>query len=242
MVDEIEHVVKKYPSIEEIRFMDDIFTLDNLRVIEICKEMINRGIKVKWRAEGRTFPTTPEMIQWMDKAGCIMLSFGVETGSQKLLNEVGKNQTIEQIQNAFQTVYKYSSNIEPEMFFILGLPNETKETVDESIALIKSIIDFSGKPLALTSARCLEIYPGTDIYEIAKQKGMITDDYWLTNPKTPKYLEHDLNWLAKQRNRILFANWTYPGVASVTKFLIKKQMWRPRKIYNVIRPYIKGLN
>jgi len=242
MVDEIEHVLKKYPNIEEIRFMDDIFTLDNQRVIEICKEMINRNIKVKWRAEGRTFPTTPEMIKWMDKAGCIMLSFGVETGSPKLLKEVGKNQTVEQIKNAFKTVYQYSKNIEPEMFFILGLPNETEETVNESIKMVKEIIDFSGKPLALTTARFLEIYPGTDIYEIAKQKGMIEDDYWLTNPRTPIYFEQSEQWLTKQRYRILFANWTHPGIKSVTKFLIKKQMWRPRKIYNVIRPYLKGEN
>ncbi len=242
MVDEIEYVVKKYPSIEEIRFMDDIFTLDNKRVIDICKEIVRRKIKVKWRAEGRVYPTSPEMVQWMDKAGCIMLSFGVETGSPQLLEEVGKNQTVDQILNAFKTVYQYSDNIEPEMFFILGLPNESEKTVDESIDLVKKIIDFSGKPLALTTARYLEIYPGTDIYEIAQAKNMIDDDYWLTNPETPVYFEHTKDWLAKQRFKILFANWTYPGVRAVTKFLVRKQMWRPRKIYNVVRPYMKGLN
>jgi len=241
VVDEIEQVVKKYPKVNEIRFMDDTFTLNNQRVIDICKEMIKRNIQVKWRCSGRVFPVSLEMLKWMEKAGCIMVSFGVETGSTKLLQEIGKNQTIDQIYNAFKLVYE-NTKITPEMFFIIGFPNEDKTTIWETIILIKKIIDVSKKPLILTAARMLEIYPGTRIYDLAKNKGMIDDNYWLSNPKTPIYLEKSESWLKKQRNRILYANWTYAGFLPVVKLFIEKKMWKPRKIYNIIRPYLTGLN
>src|SRR3989344_2167706 len=241
VVDEIEFVIKKFPKINEIRFMDDTFTLDNKRVIEICKEMINRNINVRWRCSGRVNPTSVEMIKWMEKSGCIMISFGVETGSVRLLGEMGKNQTVEQIFNAFKIVYE-NSNITPEMFIILGLPNENKGTVDETIALIKRVIKVSKKPLILTAARILEIYPGTRIYSLTKSRGLIDDSYWLTNPKTPQFLEQTPKWLKHQRNRILFVNWTYAGLLPVVQLFFEKKMWKPRKIYNIIRPYLKGLN
>ncbi len=241
VVDEIESVIKKYPKINEIRFMDDTFTLDNKRVIEICKEMINRNIKVRWRCSGRVNPTSVEMIKWMEKSGCIMISYGVETGSVKLLKDMGKNQTVEQIINAFKIVYE-NSNITPEMFIILGFPDESLSTVNETIDLIKKVINISKKPLILTAARILEIYPGTRLYDLAKSRGLINDSYWLTNPKTPQFLEKSPKWLKHQRNRILFVNWTHAGILPVVKLFFEKKMWKPRKIYNILRPYFVGLN
>jgi radical SAM superfamily enzyme YgiQ (UPF0313 family) len=242
VVDEIEYVVKNYPKINEIRFMDDTFTLDNQRVIEICKEMIRRKIKVKWRCSGRVFPISGEMIKWMERAGCIMISFGVESGSPRLLREMGKNQTTDQIFNAFKIVYENSTKITPEMFLILGFPNENEESVNETISLIKRVISVSGKPLILTAARVLEIYPGTRLFNLAKEKGMIDDSFWLKSPKTPQYLERDPSWFKKQRNKILFVNWTYAGPLPVVKLFFERQIWRPRKIYNIIYPYLKGIN
>lgn len=241
VVDEIEYVLKKYPNVDEIRFMDDTFTLDNSRVIEICKEMLKRKIKVKWRCSGRVFPISAEMIKWMEKSGCIMISFGVETGSQRLLNDIGKNQTVDQIYNALKLVYQ-NSNITPEMFIILGLPGENEQSVNETINLIKRVIQVAGKPLNLTAARVLEIYPGTRIYDLAKKKNLISDDYWLKTADTPLYLEKNIEWLKKQRNKLLFANWTYAGIIPVIKLFFEKKMWKPKKIYNVIRPYLMGQN
>ena len=242
VVDEIESVIKKYPKIKEIRFMDDTFTLNNQRVVDICKEMVKRKINVKWRCSGRVNPISKEMIYWMEKAGCIMISFGVETGSQRLLDQIGKNQTVDQVVNAFKIVYENSKHITPEMFIILGFPGENEESVGETIALIKRIIDISHKPLILTAARVLEIYPGTRIYELAKSKGLVNDDFWLKEFYTPLYMEHDISWLKKQRNKILFTNWKHAGLWPIVKLFFEKQMWRPRKIYNVLRPYLKGIN
>lgn len=242
VVDEIEGVLKKYPSITEIRFMDDTFTLDNQRVIEICKEMIKRKINVKWRCSGRVFPLSAEMIRWMEKSGCIMISFGVESGSKKLLKDMGKNQTPDQIYHAFKTVYENSKKISPEMFIILGFPGENDSTVEETINLIKKVIKISKKPLILTAARMLEIYPGTRLYELAKKRKMIEDDYWLTNPETPLFKEQSASWIKNKRNKILFINWTSAGIISTLAFLIKKKAYSPKKIYNVIRPYLKRIN
>ncbi len=241
VVDEIEMVIKKYPKIDELRFMDDTFTLDNQRVIDICKEMVKRKIRVKWRCSGRVYPISAEMIKWMEKAGCIMISFGVETGSPRLLKDIGKNQTVEQVLNTFKIVYE-NSKITPEMFIILGFPGESETTVNETIDLIKKIIDLSGKPLNLTAARVLELYPGTRIYELAKKQGKIDDSFWLTHSETPLYIERSQKWLKKQRNRILYANWTHAGIFPVIKLFFEKKMWKPKKIYNIIYPYLRGIN
>jgi radical SAM superfamily enzyme YgiQ (UPF0313 family) len=181
------------------------------------------------------------MIKWMEKTGCIMISFGVETGSPRLLKAIGKNQTTDQIFNAFKMVYE-NSKITPEMFIILGFPGENEETVNETIALIKRIIGVAKKPLILTAARVLEIYPGTRIYDYAKEKNLIADTYWLTNPKTPLFLENSEKWLKSKRNKILFANWTHAGIFPVIKLFFEKKMWKPRKIYNILYPYLKGIN
>ena len=241
VIKEIEHLLLNYPNLEEIRFMDDNFTMNNDRVIEICKEMIKRKLKIKWRCSGRVYPLSKEMIKWLDKAGCIMIGFGVESGSQKLLNEIGKNQTREQIIDAYKTIYE-NSKITPDTFLIVGLPGENESTINETIDLIKKINKIGKKPLLLTAARMLEIYPGTKIYEIAKAKGMVNDDYWLKHSETPVYLEHDKKWLKKMRRRIILANWTSCGLLPIIKLFFQKRMWNPRKIYNILRPYIRGIN
>jgi len=170
-----------------------------------------------------------------------MISFGVESGSPRLLKFMGKNQTPDQIFNAMKIVYE-NSKITPEMFVILGFPGENEETVNETIHLVKRIIKVAKKPLILTAARMLEIYPGTRLYDIAKKRKMIDDNFWLESSETPLFKEKTPEWIKKQRNRILFVNWTYSGVLPVIKLFFEKKMYKPKKIYNILRPYIKGIN
>ena len=107
--------------------MDDTFTLNNQRVVDICKEMVKRKINVKWRCSGRVNPISKEMIYWMEKAGCIMISFGVETGSQRLLDQIGKNQTVDQVVNAFKIVYENSDNLREYRKSLNETPKHTRE-------------------------------------------------------------------------------------------------------------------
>ena len=90
VVEEIEYITKKYPWVEEIQFMDDTMTLDNARIINLCKEIVKRGIHLRFYCAGRVKPVSREMFYWMERAGFKEIQFGIETGSDKIMKSINK--------------------------------------------------------------------------------------------------------------------------------------------------------
>ena len=176
--EEIKYLIKKFPYLEEIHFLDDEFVCNNKRIIDLCKMMLKENIKIKWNCLGRASSINEELISWMKKAGCYEVIFGVESGSQRMLDGMGKRVKVEQIINAFEICKKYK--LETACLMIVGLPGENKESVNESIALAKKL-------KKVISPAILIVYPGTRVYEVAKEKGMMTDDYWLAEGLPPLY-------------------------------------------------------
>ena len=82
VVDEIEILVEKH-GVQHINFLDDIFTVEPERVIEICREILRRGIEVTWDSMTRVDSVNEDMAHWMRKSGCMFTSFGIETGDSK---------------------------------------------------------------------------------------------------------------------------------------------------------------
>lgn len=97
VIAEIEHIIKNFPNINRITFADDTLTLDEERIINICKEIIKRGInkKVKFLCMARIKPASEKMFGLMVKAGFIEIRFGIETGSAKMLKQIHKGITPE---------------------------------------------------------------------------------------------------------------------------------------------------
>jgi len=191
VVDEIEWLYKNH-NIEFFTFYDDIFTNDPKRVIKICKEIIKRKLKIRWYVETRVDRVSKEVFEWMKKAGCIMVQFGVESGSEKILRNVNKKITRKYIINAFKLAKEVG--LKTEMFLMVGNPGETKETIDET----KGLIDML-KPDVLV-AYLTRVLPSTRLYEMAKQKKLIDDDFWLTENVAPEYtVEHSLQELVLMR-------------------------------------------
>ena len=157
-VDEIEYCLDNY-KIDSFSFVDDTFTLVKKRVIEICDEISSRGMDITWVCWARANTLDREMLIKMKKAGCIQLSMGVESGSQKILNGVKKGTKLEQYKKYFKLLKEFG--FETRGSFMLGLPHETRES-------IKDTIDFS-KELALDRAffNICTPYPGTELYEQA---------------------------------------------------------------------------
>lgn len=225
VVDEIEFLLKKYPWVEEIDFLDDTIILDNNRMIDLCKEIINRNIKKNIYCQGRIKPVSLEMFEWMEKAGVIELRFGIETGSEKLLNSIHKGITKQDCINTFKLLKNYK--IKPVKFLIVGLPGEDEETIKETIEFTKALqriikMDFF-------AATPLWVYPGTEVYEIAKQKGMIDDSFWLTNKPCPLYTaEHSEEWLRKMSNKIVIESIIAQGKIYFIKKLFQKLISNPK--------------
>lgn len=222
VVDEIEYLVNNF-GVKHIQFMDDTFNLNNEWVVEICREILHRKIRCIFTCSGRVYPLSKEMIEWMEKVGFIGIGFGVESGAVDILKSMGKKFTKEQIKEA--TWLFLNSKIDASMYFIVGTPGETWATVDETIELIKEINKIRGKPLFLDSVNLMWIFPNTEVYRIAKERGFITDNFWLTDEKVKYFtVEHSIEKLELMAQKILWSNWLSMGYYYYFKNIFPKYL------------------
>jgi radical SAM superfamily enzyme YgiQ (UPF0313 family) len=155
IMDEISILYNKY-EVRSISFVDDCFTLKKSRVIEICDQIIKNNFKIKWSCLSNITTIDEPLLNKMKEAGCYKISFGVESGNQQLLDNVRKNQNLNQSKNIIKLTKK--TGIQTLAFFMIGLPGETKATVKQSKKLAKNINpDF-------ISISILCPLPGSDIY------------------------------------------------------------------------------
>jgi radical SAM superfamily enzyme YgiQ (UPF0313 family) len=119
-----------------------------------------------------------ETLRWMKKAGCYRIEFGVESGSPKILKNIGKSFTVEDARRTFRLCREVG--IRPYPYLLLGSPGETLETVERTISLMRDL-----KPDGITGVRPgLWILPNTDLYELSLRKGIITENDWLRSDET----------------------------------------------------------
>lgn len=169
VVDEIEYIVKKL-DIHEIYFLDPTFSIEQSRVIEICKEIIRRKLHVTWEAATRVDCVSPELLKWMKRAGCVRIQYGIESGDPRVLRILRKKITLPQIENAF--TWAKQEGLEILASFMLGCPGDTLETIERTI---KYAIKLDPDYIVFTIATIL---PGTDIQDLAIKKGVINKDLW----------------------------------------------------------------
>ena len=180
-VDQIERLFQK--GIRFFYFSDDTFTVNRKCVVKICRQIIDRKLDIAWNAISRVDHINEEILYWMRKAGCIQISYGVESGSPKIRKFLLKNISSAKIQTAFALTQQYG--IMARAYFIYGAPQEDWQTVQETIDLMRAI-----KPLS-TIFYILDIFPGTALYEDFKQRLGATDDIWLNRIEDIMYFETD---------------------------------------------------
>lgn len=146
---------------KSIRFIDDTFTINKRRVIELCELMIKENIDVEWACLSRTDNIDRELVQWMYKAGCKRIYFGMESGSQRMLDLYKKNLDVQQAQEAF-TICR-EENVEAAAFFMSGHPAETQEDFEKTVEFAKN------SDLHFASFNPLTPYPGTPMFEQMKE-------------------------------------------------------------------------
>ncbi len=169
-----------------IRFFyvsDDTFTINAKRVIDICKKLIQTKMDIQWAAISRVDMINADILYWMRKAGCIQISYGVESGSEKIRKLLGKNISHQQIRQAFELTQKYG--IMARAYFIYGCPQESWQTIAETIDLMEVI-----KPLSAIFY-ILDVYPGTALYDDYKKREKVSDDIWLKRIEDIMYFETD---------------------------------------------------
>jgi len=189
VVDEVESYYRKL-GFRNFKFTDDAFNIIPQRAIDICKEIFNRNLKIKFSITTRADKVTEELVLWLKKAGCTYASFGVESGSEKVRKIINKNLSLNSIIKAFNLYKKYK--IPSTLFLMVGNPGETNETIIKTVALLRLI-----KPLKFEISLAM-VFPGTQLYELAKKQGFVNDKFWLTNRPPPFYtFENSLRTLKK---------------------------------------------
>ena len=161
VVDEIEHMVEKYDT-KGIYFREDNFTILKKRVGLICDEIKSRGIEIEWICQSRVKPLDEEVIKKMADAGCKSVWFGVESGSQKILDMLNKGITLSDIKRAFDIYKKYG--IKRGASVMIGIPGESLDDIQKTRDLINEI-----KPDYVFWNPFLGI-PGSEIYDEIKDR------------------------------------------------------------------------
>jgi radical SAM superfamily enzyme YgiQ (UPF0313 family) len=160
-------LAEKY-SISHIVFYDSSFSMDPKRVEAICRTILDRSLKVSWRARIRPGSLTESLAKLMRKAGCIALGIGVESGSQRLLDVLEKSCTLAEIEDTFQITK--DAGIWTVGYFMLGIPGETKEDSYNTIEFAKKL-DPDWALFSIATP-----LPGTKLFEITKDN-VITRDW-----------------------------------------------------------------
>jgi len=185
VVEEIKFLIDNY-GVKEIQIEDDNMTVDKRRTENICRKIIENNLKIDWCCpNGVSINTlTPELIEIMRKAGCTGLAFGIEHGDPEMrANTVGKPIDTIKIESIIKACKDFG--IWAHGFFVMGLPGENRKTFNKTMELINTLdLDSISLFLALP-------LPGSELYEIAVKKGVISNPkrffFDLRNSIPPRY-------------------------------------------------------
>ena len=163
IVAEIKECVEKY-NIKNFLFWSDIFNIDKDWTMKLCQAIIDSGLKITWSANTRADTADLEMAEMMYKSGCRLVSIGVESGSQYMLEKMGKKITLNDVRRTVKVFKK--AKIRIYNYFVIGLPWETEETVEETI---KFAIELNSDFISFYTATPL---PGSRFYDYAMEHNL----------------------------------------------------------------------
>ena len=172
VVDELEWLKSEFNP-DAFTFFDDTFTLDKARTYSICDEIIKREIDIPWDCQTRVDQITPEILTKMKKAGCEIVTFGIESGCQHILNAINKNTSVEKNERGIRMVKNAGLSVVTSV--IIGFPGETLETMKETLSFIHRLKPDDAYVCIATP------YPGTDLYRIVQEND------WKMSPDWSKY-------------------------------------------------------
>jgi anaerobic magnesium-protoporphyrin IX monomethyl ester cyclase len=169
VVDELEWLKNTYNA-DGISFNDDTLSFDRKRMLDICDEMINRKLFLPWGCQTRVDTVSKEILSKMKQAHCNAVSFGVESGCQRILDAVKKKITIEQAEKAIKLAKEQGLFV--TVSTIIGYPGETKETMMQTLDLIRRIEPDDAWICTATP------YPGTELRALVESNGWKISNDW----------------------------------------------------------------
>jgi len=201
-----------WPDVKEFFFDDDTFNIQKARTIELCGKLKPLGLT--WSCTSRV-TTDYETLKAMKEAGCRLLIVGYESGDQQILKNIKKGATVERARQFTKDCHKLGLVVHGD--FILGLPGETHETINNTIAFAKEL-DVETIQVSVAHA-----YPGTELYDQVVKNGNIVGDN--------KMVDEGGHQLAQIQ---------YPGlpaddIMSAVHRFYDEYYFRPKAVYRILR-------
>ena len=150
-------------GIDNVMMYADLFTVNREQVMGICQAMIDENINMKWMCNSRVDYVDEEMLSMMGKAGCHMISWGIESGSEAVLKRARKGANPAKAAQSLR--WAKNAGIKNFGYFIIGLPGETEETIQQTIAFSKTL------PLNVAIFHIAAPYPGTPFFYDVVENG-----------------------------------------------------------------------
>ncbi len=175
---EVKHALELFPDVKEIFFDDDTFTIGKERVLALCEKF--KPLNFTWSCTSRVHVDL-ETLQAMRAAGCRLFIVGFESGNPQILKNIKKGASIEQAREFMKNCKKAGIVVHGD--FIIGLPGETRETIEESLQFAKEL-DCETIQVSIAHA-----YPGTEFYDFAQANGYFRSDVDMTD-ETGHQLPH----------------------------------------------------
>lgn len=190
IIEEIKECVETY-NIRNFLFWSDIFNADREWTMDLCQKIIDSGLKITWSSNTRADTADEEMAELMYKSGCRLVSIGVESGSQYILDKIGKKITINEIRDTVKILKK--AKIKVYNYFVIGLPWDDEDTIEQTIEFA---IELDSDFVSFYTATPL---PGTRFYKFAQTKNLLGEK----NDWENAYYKPVVNTMCLSQERIL---------------------------------------
>ena len=215
VANEVKHALELFPNIKEIFFDDDTFTIVKERVLALCEKF--KPLNFTWSCTSRVHVDL-ETLQAMRAAGCRLFIVGFESGNPQILKNIKKGATVEQAREFMKNCKKAGIVVHGD--FIIGLPGETPETIEQSLQFAKEL-DCETIQVSIAHA-----YPGTEFYNFAQTNGYFRSDVEMTD-ETGHQLPHI----------------EYPGLSrgemmEAVEYFYDQYYFRPRIVARIVKKAI----
>ncbi len=215
VANEVKHALELFPNIKEIFFDDDTFTIGKERVLALCEKF--KPLNFTWSCTSRVHVDL-ETLQAMRAAGCRLFIVGFESGNPQILKNIKKGATVEQAREFMKNCKKAGIVVHGD--FIIGLPGETRETIEQSLQFAKEL-DCETIQVSIAHA-----YPGTEFYNFAQTNGYFRSDVEMTD-ETGHQLPHI----------------EYPGLSraqmmEAVEYFYDQYYFRPRIVARIVKKAI----
>ena len=220
----IRQLIDRY-GIKDIAFYDDNFAAFPTRISKICETIINEKLDLTWSCDARIDSIRSlDTLKILKESGCWQICYGIESGNQKILEEIKKNISIDQIRQVVEWTAK--AGIKVKGFFMLGHPLETEETMKESIKFAKKL------PLTNAHVTFVTPLPGSELFRTANKYGKFNSDWNKMNMWTPVFVPNGLTEeiLQKYKKKFFKEFYLRPRIILAYLSLIKQ----PKQLFKLI--------